>query len=60
MGGCEIYKEERDVLDEEMMITDEWDAEKFRTLESSAKKIVILGDRRWPQTVRQERGTMII
>ena len=52
MGECEIYKEERDVL--EMRKIDDCDMEKFGTLESSEKTIAILGDRWWPQAVKQE------
>ena len=43
MGECEIYKEERDVL-EEMRKIYECDMEKFCTLVSSEKTIVILGE----------------
>ena len=52
MGECEIYKEERDVL--EMRKIDDCDMEKFGTLESSEKTIAILGDRWWPQTAKQQ------
>ena len=51
---CEVYKGERDVL-EEMRKVDECDAEKFSTLDNSEKSIAILGDRCWPQKARQER-----
>ena len=47
VGEYEIYEEERDAI-EEMTTTDEWDTEKFGTLDSSEKTIVILGDRWWP------------
>ena len=43
MGECEIYKEERDVLD--MRKIDECDVEKLGTLDSGEKTIAILGDR---------------
>ena len=52
MGECEIYKEERDVL--EMRKIDDCDMQKFGTLESSEKTIAILGDRWWPQKAKQE------
>ena len=55
VGECELYKEERDVL-EEMRKIDECNMEKFGTLDSSEKTIAILGDRWWPQTVKQEKG----
>ena len=45
VGECEIYKEERDVLEEEMREIDECDMEEFDTLNSSEKTIAILGDR---------------
>ena len=43
VGECEIYKEERGVL--EMRKIDECGMEKFGTLDSSEKTITILGDR---------------
>ena len=52
VGECEIYKDERDVL--EMRKIDECDMEEFGTLDSSEETIAILGDRRWPQTAKQE------
>ena len=54
MGICEIYKEERDVLEGEMRKINECDMEKYGTLDSSEKTIAILGDRWWPQTAKQE------
>ena len=44
VGKCEIYKEERDVL-EEMRKIDECGMEKFGTLDGSKRMIAILGDR---------------
>ena len=38
VGGCEIYKEERDVLDGEMGKIDECDMEKFGTLRIVTRK----------------------
>ena len=52
VGEREMYKEERDVLEEEMRTIDECDVEKFDTLDSSEKTIAILGDRWWPQTAK--------
>ena len=40
----EIYKEERDVSDDEMRKLDECDMEEFGRLESSLKTIAIPGD----------------
>ena len=51
VGECEIYKEERNVL--EMRKIDECDMEKFGTLDSE-KTIAILGDRWWPQKAKQQ------
>ena len=55
VGECEIYKEERHVL-VEMRKIDECGMEEFGTLliYSSEKTIAILGDRWWPQTVKQQ------
>ena len=54
VGECEIYQEERDVL--EMRKMDERGTEEFGTLDSSEKTIAILGDvhRWWPQPATQE------
>ena len=56
-GECEIYKEKRDVLEEEMRKLDECDMEELGRLEISEKTIDILGDR-WPQTAKQEWDKM--
>ena len=39
-----MYKEQRDVLEEEMREIDDWEMEEFGTLDSSEKTIAILGD----------------
>ena len=49
-----MYKEERDVLEEEMREIDECNMEEFDTLDSGEKTIAILGDRWWPQAAKQE------
>ena len=54
VGGCELYKEERNDLGEEMKKTDKCDMEKFGTSDSSEKAIAILGDNWWPQTAKEE------
>ena len=59
MGERDAYKEERDVLEGEMRKIDECDVEKFSTLDSSEKTIGILGDRWWPQTVKQEGDKIV-
>ena len=51
VGGCAIFKKERDAL-EEMMQLDECDMEEFGGLKSSKKTIAILRDRWWPQTAK--------
>ena len=55
VGECDIYKEERDAL-EEISKIDECETEKFGTLliDRSEKAIDILGDRWWPQTAKQQ------
>ena len=53
VGKCEIYKEERDAV-EEMRKLDLCDMEEFDRQESSEKTIAILGDRWWPQTAKQD------
>ena len=54
VGECEIYKEERDALEEEMRKLDVCDMIEFGRLESSEKTTAILGDRWWPQTAKQD------
>ena len=54
VGQCDMYKEERVVLKEEMREIDECDLEEFGTLDSSDKPIAILGDRWRPQAAKQE------
>ena len=41
---CEMCKEERDVLEDEMRETNECDMEEFGTLDGIEKTIAILGD----------------
>ena len=54
VGECEIYKEGRDVLQEEVRKLDVFDIAEFGRPESSEKTIAILGDRWWPQTAKQD------
>ena len=54
MGEREIYREERDALEEETRKIVERGMEKFGTQGSTEKMIAILGDRWWPQTARPE------
>ena len=42
VGECEMYKEERDVLEEETRKIDECGMEEFDTLDSRGKTIAIL------------------
>ena len=53
VGECEIFKEERDAL-QEMRKLDVCGMGEFGRLESSEKTIAILGDRWWPQTTKQD------
>ena len=55
VGECEIYKEEREML-EEMRKLDECDMKEVDRLESSKKPIAILGDKWWPHTAKQDGG----
>ena len=52
-----MCKDDRDGL-EEMGHVDKCDTEKFGTLDSSEKTVVILGDRWWPQTAEKEGGKL--
>ena len=45
---CEVHKEDRHVLEEEMRTSDVCDMEGLGRLESSEKTVSILGDRWWP------------
>ena len=53
VGECEMYKKERDML-EEMRKVDECDMEEFGTLDSSENTIAIPGGRWWLQTAKQK------
>ena len=55
VGGCGIYKEELDAL-EEMRRLDVCDMQEFGRLERSEKTIAILGNRWWPPTAKQDGG----
>ena len=55
IGECEVYERKRDALEKEtrkLYVCDMEELE-FGRLESSEKTIVILGDRYWPQTAKQ-------
>ena len=54
VGECEIFKEERDALEEGMRKLNVRDMEEFGKQESNEKTIAILGDRWWPQTAKQD------
>ena len=51
---CELDKEERDALEEEMRKSVVCDMEEFGRIESSEKTIASLGGRWWPQTAKQD------
>ena len=57
VGECEMYKKERDML-EEMRKVDECDMEEFGTLDSSENTIAIPGGRWWLQTAKQKGDMM--
>ena len=54
-----MYREERDMLEEEMREIDECEMEEFGALliDSNEKMIATLGDRWWPQT-RSGKGVL--
>ena len=54
MAECELYKEERDVLEGEMRDMNEDGMKSFEALDSREKTTAILGDRWWPQKAKQE------
>ena len=54
VAECELYKEERDVLEGEMRELDKSGKKSFDALDSREKTIAILGDRWWPQTAKQD------
>ena len=54
VAECELYKEERDVLEGEMRELDKSGMKSFDALDSREKTIAILGDRWWPQTAKQD------
>ena len=54
VGECEIYREERNALEEGMGKLDVCDMEEFSRPESSEETIAILGGRWWPQTAKQD------
>ena len=54
MAECELYQEERDVLEGEMRDLDKSGMASFDALDSREKTIAILGDRWWPQTAKQD------
>ena len=52
MAECELYKEERDVLEGGMRDVNKRVMESFDALDSREKTIAMLGDRWWPQTAK--------
>ena len=53
LGECEMCKEERDVLEEEVRAMGKCDMEELCTLDSREKTSTVLGDRWWPQAAKQ-------
>ena len=54
VAECELYNEERDILEEEMREVKEGGIKSIDALDSREKTIAILGDRWWPQTAKQD------
>ena len=54
VAECELYKDERDILEGEMREVKEGGIQSFDALDSREKMIAILGDRWWPQTAKQD------
>ena len=55
VGECEMYTEERDVLEDEMRKIDDCDVDNFwYTQDDSEEMIAIVGDKRWQQKSKQE------
>ena len=48
VAECELYKEERDILEEEIRGVKEGGIKSFDALDSREKRIPILEDRWWP------------
>ena len=53
VAECELYKEERDILEEEMREVKEGGTNSCDALHNREKTIAILGDR-WSQTAKQD------
>ena len=53
--GCEIYNEERDVLDGGMTKLDVCDILEFRRLKFGGETIAIIRERLWPQAAKQDQ-----
>ena len=56
VGGRELYKEERNALEEDMKKIGECGLERWGTINTSEKTIAIPGDGWWPLTAEQEGG----
>ncbi|CAN0093298.1 unnamed protein product [Sphacelaria rigidula] len=54
VAECELYKEEREVLDGEMRDVNKGGVESFDTLDTKEKTMAILGDGWWPETAKQD------
>ena len=60
VAECELYKEERDILVEEMREVEEGGIKSFDALDSREKTIAILVDIWWPQTAKQDGDKIYI
>ncbi|CAM9479691.1 unnamed protein product [Sphacelaria rigidula] len=54
VAECELYKQERDVLEGKMRDANEDGMKPFDPLDSREKMMAVLGDRWWPQITKQD------
>ena len=58
MGECHLFKEERDVLEEETRPIDQCDMGKSGALDNNEKTIAIPREIWWPQPAKQEEDNV--
>ncbi|CAM9307132.1 unnamed protein product [Sphacelaria rigidula] len=58
VATCELYQEERDVLERETRKVKVGGRKSFDKLDSSEERISMLGDRLWPQAANQGGDTI--
>ena len=52
VAECELYKEERDILEGEMQEVKKGGMKSYDTLDTREKTVAILENRWWPQTAK--------